>query len=106
MPRASFGITEVEVAGSRDNTYYVVITGGIPTSCNCPNFEHRAGPAGTMCKHMRARSGRKAVGVTSCVHCRAWLTPTEIKDQPEPEASDPSHGDPLQRMCSACSSVR
>lgn len=106
MPRAGFGIVDVEVAGSRGNTYYVTITGGIPTACNCPNFEHRAGPAGTMCKHMRARSGRKAVGVTRCAECQAWLTPAEIKDQPAPEASDPAHDLPLRRVCCACSPAR
>lgn len=81
MPKVS--ITEkfenrVEVKGSGDSIYIVTILGRLPRSCTCPSFEHRAGPNGQFCKHMKARHGVKAKGVTQCARCPNWLTPEDI----------------------------
>jgi hypothetical protein len=102
MPRTNFSVVEVVVEGSRGDEYHVQIVGGSPVACDCPNYIHRAGPDGSMCKHMRARSGRKAVGVTRCARCRAWLTPAEINAQPTPEQSDPHVDQLLSRLCDVC----
>jgi SWIM zinc finger len=102
MPKIDFFMTEVQVAGSKGKTYVVEIVGGMPVSCSCPNYEHRAGPDGTMCKHMRIRSGIKAVGVTRCALCSAWLSPAEIESQPEPEAPDSLHDQEFARACDEC----
>ena len=102
MPRGSFVCSEVEVEGSRGDTYYVQMAGDMPISCNCPHYEYRAGPAGRSCKHMTARAGRRAIGVTRCSLCSAWLTPGEIKSQPELEENDPCGG---SRVCAGCRPV-
>lgn len=88
MPYANFSLVIVAVSGSKGQRYYVEITGGIPTSCTCLDYEYRRIHDGTMCKHMKARSGIKAVGTTRCVQCLAWLSPEEITDQSDPVSCD------------------
>lgn len=105
MPRTSFTTVEVEVKGSKGDEYWVLIVGDFPTGCTCPSYKHRNGPAGTMCKHMVERSGQKAVGVTRCARCRAWLTPAEISGQPKPGSADLAHDQSLSRLCDACRSA-
>lgn len=106
MSRTDFSHVVVAVAGSRGRRYYVEVVGGTPTSCTCPDYEHRRIHDGTMCKHMRARRGLKAVGVTKCALCGAWLSPEEIEDQPEPEAPDSVHDLEFARLCNVCRAVR
>lgn len=102
MPTADFRSTHVKVSGSRGAEYIVDIHGGFPVNCTCPAFEYRSVTAGP-CKHMRARSGLKAVGTTRCAVCLGWLTPAEIKDQPEPDPPDSLLDREFARVCSACS---
>jgi hypothetical protein len=81
MPKISFAETtvrRVRVQGSGDNEYIVTVLGAMPQWCTCPSFEHRAGPAGEFCKHMKARHGSKAKGVTRCARCPNWLEPEEL----------------------------
>jgi hypothetical protein len=106
MPRTDFSHTVVAVAGSKARRYYVEINGGIPESCTCLDYEHRRIHDGTMCKHMRARSGAKATGVTRCALCGAWLSPEEIEAQPEPESPDSVQDREFARACDACRHVR
>jgi hypothetical protein len=95
MPRTTFAFVSVEVAGSRGARYVVEISGDFPFTCSCPDYEYRSGPDGTMCKHMRARSGTKAIGTTRCVKCLAWLTPADLMGRAG-NAKDPA-------MCAGCS---
>jgi hypothetical protein len=81
MPKTTFDQTmmrKIRVQGSGKNIYLVTMLGSMPQWCTCPNFEHVAGPRGEFCKHMKARHGRKAVGVTRCARCPNWLTPEDI----------------------------
>lgn|GEM_PF-4030658 len=81
MPKGSFSNVRnhaIRVAGSKGAVYEVFLLGEFPRACTCPNFEHRAGPAGEDCKHMKARRGSRAVGTTRCVRCKSWLTPEEL----------------------------
>ncbi len=81
MPKGTFtGVLNqrIRVAGSKGAEYEVFMLGAFPRACSCPSFEHRAGPAGEDCKHMKARRGRRAVGTTRCVRCPSWLTPEEL----------------------------
>lgn len=93
MPKASFSefmTKRVRVKGSKDNEYIVTMLGVAPQWCTCPSFEHRDGPSGNDCKHMKARRGRKAIGVTRCARCPNWLTPEELAaaaDQEIPQGS-------------------
>lgn len=83
MPKIPFAKTlpsRVRVQGSGKNEYTVHMLGTMPQWCTCPSFVHRAGPAGEFCKHMKARHGRKAIGVTCCRVCRHWFTPEELQD--------------------------
>lgn len=89
--------TRVRVKGSGNNEYVVTMLGSMPQWCTCPSFEHRAGPAGEFCKHMKARHGRKAVGATRCVRCPSWLTPEELAAA---EAAGVPQG---SRTCENCS---
>jgi hypothetical protein len=95
MPKISIfdsRISRVRVKGSGSNEYEVVMLGRMPQSCTCPSFEHRAGPTGTFCKHMKARHGQKAIGVTRCSRCPNWLTPEDLewsKEQEIPQGSRP-----------------
>lgn len=102
MPKLSFrdAVTKrVRVKGSRDNEYVVTMLGVMPQWCTCPSFEHRAGPAGEFCKHMKARHGRKAVGVTRCARCPNWLTPEDIAAAEAAEVPQGSYS------CAECSDV-
>lgn len=102
MPRVDFSYVVVAVAGSRERWYFVELVGSIPTSCTCPDYEHRRVHEGTMCKHMRARSGAKASGVTRCALCGAWLSPEEIEGQSESSVTDQG----LARACDSCRGTR
>lgn len=93
MPKISFSESttrRVRVRGSGSNEYLVTMLGTMPQWCTCPSFEHRAGPAGEFCKHMKARHGRKSVGVTRCARCPNWLTPEELASAAERDISDGS----------------
>lgn len=68
----------VRVKGSKGAEYVVTVSGSMPQWCTCPSFEHRNGPAGTFCKHMKSLHGREAIGRTRCASCRSYLTPEDI----------------------------
>lgn len=81
MPKGKFlggGQDKVRVLGSKGEEYTVFVIGVSPRACTCPSYEHRNGPAGTDCKHMKARRGSRAIGSTKCVRCLSWLTPEEM----------------------------
>lgn len=90
----------VSVAGSGDNVYTVGILGTFPKWCTCPNFEHRSGPRGEDCKHMKARRGRQAIGRTVCKTCNSYLSPSDIQHCVDHKIAEPD------RVCSECSSVQ
>lgn len=99
MPKVKFSETfsaQIRVKGSGNNEYIVTMLGMMPQSCTCPNFEHRAGPMGEFCKHMKARHGRKAIGVTRCASCMNWLTPEELSD------INAEEGTPGSATCDSC----
>jgi hypothetical protein len=91
-------ITRILVKGSGNNEYVVTMLGRMPQWCTCPSFEHRAGPSGQFCKHMKARHGQKAIGVTRCVRCPNWLTPEDLALAQEQEIPQGSIA------CSECAS--
>ena len=103
MPKISIfdsRTARIRVKGSGGNEYEVIMLGRMPQACTCPSFEHRNGPAGTFCKHMTARHGQKAIGVTRCVRCPNWLTPEDLEwaqEQEIPKRSIP---------CEECRVVR
>jgi hypothetical protein len=100
MPKGSFfdiRRERIRVAGSKGAEYEVVVLGVSPQWCTCPSFQHRAGPAGEDCKHMKARRGRKAIGVTRCARCSSWLTPEELTQASAREIPQGSY------TCSECS---
>jgi hypothetical protein len=94
MRRISFSLHLVQVAGSRGAFYTVEIIGDLPFTCTCPDYEYRATHESYRCKHMRARSGKKAIGTTRCGRCFCWLSPSDLKDR-SAKVSDPA-------MCAGC----
>lgn len=87
VPQISFSHVFVQVAGSRGAIYTVEIIGDHPFTCTCKDYEYRATHESYMCKHMRARSGKKSIGTTRCGKCLVWLSPADLKN-PAAKASD------------------
>ena len=82
VPLTSFKMTRTHVKGSSNSVYLVSSVGLHPQACTCPDFAHRSGPKGEMCKHMRERAGQSSVGVTRCFQCESMLTVAELDAQP------------------------
>lgn len=102
MPKGTFsGVRNfrIRVAGSKGAEYEVFMLGEYPRACTCPSFEHRAGPAGEDCKHMKARRGRRAVGSTRCARCMKWLSPEEVAWSSQEEVPQGSFA------CAECNGV-
>ena len=100
MPKTQWsdfvGERRVRVAGSRGAEYVVTFLGTMPKWCTCPSFEHRAGPRGEFCKHMKARHGSQAIGRTRCASCHSFLTPEDITTAVDQGIPEP------QRCCPEC----
>ena len=99
MPTTSFQMFHVQVTGSNGAIYLVSSIDLIPVACSCPHFVHRAGPRDQMCKHMKARCGRTAVGVTRCWGCEQMLSVEDLDGQPRDRGFDVQR-DP--RFCVPC----
>lgn len=99
MPKlGSFTVRSIRVPGSGEKRYTVTLVDDVPVACTCPHFEHRAGPEGQSCKHMKTRVGPSAIGTTRCESCRVLLSCEDIDAQPL------AKGDPATRRCESCRS--